>query len=112
MPLSAPGGANRTFLVECYAPGIDAQDVSAAAARARQAAGTLFETGIQLHYLGALFVAADEVVFHAFSATDRADVERASTTAGLQFERIVESVSVDVGALLPPPAEGRIDGLA
>lgn len=88
-------GRRRTFLVECYVPGIDEPAVAEAAARARQTAARLAQGGEALAYLGAVLVAADEVVFHAFSAHDPALVEQASREAGLRHERIVESVAVD-----------------
>lgn len=88
-------GHERTFLVECYAPGIDEPAVAAAAACAREVVARLVEDGERLAYLGAVLVAEDEVVFHAFGANDPALVEQASREAGLRHERIVESVAVD-----------------
>lgn len=87
----------RTFLVECYAPGISQDDVEAAAGRARAAAQAAGSGGGPLTYLGALLVADDEAVFHAFQADDVEAVETASRAAGLEFTRIVESVSVRGG---------------
>jgi hypothetical protein len=84
----------RTFLVECYLPGIDEAGVAEAATRARLAAGELHARGDAIAYLGATLVPADEVVFHAFTAPDAAIVEAASRAAGLSFERVVESTGV------------------
>ena len=98
-------GSMRTFLVECYLPGVDEAAVSAAAASARHAAETLTERGDPIAYLGATLVPADEVVFHAFTASDAATVEAASLVAGLAFERVVESTGVPgvpaAGSTLP-----------
>lgn len=84
----------RTFLVECYLPGIDEQAVADAAARAHRATNELNSPRDPIAYLGATLVLADEVVFHAFNALDAAIVEAASRTAGLAFERVVESTRV------------------
>jgi len=86
--------AFRTYLVECYAPGIDQATVEADAARARDAAMNLRAGGGSIEYLGAWLVAADEVVFHSFRADGPDLVRDASTSAALAFERIVESVGI------------------
>lgn len=88
----------RTWLVECYSPGIDRAAVASAGARARAAAAALGADDARVEYLGALLVARDEVVFHAFAAPDPGLVHEASERAGIRFERIVESVSVGDGA--------------
>jgi len=84
-----------TWLVECFAPGIDDAAVAAAADRVRAVLGASPKPG--LAYLGALLMADDEVVFHAFSALDVGDVRLVSQAAELQFERIVESIGVVPG---------------
>jgi len=101
--VSAPPVPTRTYLVECYAPGIVQADVARAADRARQAALAAAEEGAPLAYLGALFVAEDDVVFHAFQADALEVVEAASQRAQLSFERIVESVSINARSAAEPP---------
>ena len=88
------GHASRTFLVECYLPGVDPETVAEAGRRSEAAAGALRADGVDIAYLGATLVAADEVVFHAFTAPDVSQVEAASRAAGLAFERIVESIEI------------------
>ena len=92
----------RTFLVECYLPGIDERGVEDAAARALRETGELNSRGDEIAYLGATLVPADEVVFHAFNAPDAAIVEAASRSAGLAFERVVESTRVPAGPEASP----------
>ena len=87
--------SGRTFLVECYMPGIAERDVAAASERARRVAEELRADGRDVAYLGALFVAADEAVFHQFHASDASVVVDASRRAGLSFERVVESIGLD-----------------
>jgi hypothetical protein len=97
---------HRTYLVECYAPGIEQPAVEAAAGRARAAAAGLRASGGAIEYLGAWLVASDEVVFHSFRADDLEIVRAASTSAALAFERIVESVGIgpDGMPILQPSA--------
>jgi hypothetical protein len=47
-------------------------------------------------------MAEDEVVFHAFRAADAAVVRAVSAAAGLEFERVVESIGVLPGAAIGP----------
>jgi hypothetical protein len=93
--------ADRTFLVECYAPGIEHADVERAADRARTAASAAVAGGEAISYLGALLVSGDDAVFHAFTAAGEAPVEAVSRAAGLAFTRIVESISVPGAAAGP-----------
>lgn len=89
----------RTFLVECYAPGIERPEVEAAGQRATRAAAALRAEGRTIEYLRALYVPGDEAVFHVFAADDADTVREASARAALDFERVVESIAVT-----PPPA--------
>jgi hypothetical protein len=89
----------RTWLVECYGPAIDAASVAEASDRIRASIEVVRAGGVTIEYLGALFVAADEVVFHAFAAVDCGEVAEVSRRAGLAHERIVESVGVTAPSL-------------
>lgn len=102
----------RTFLAECFLPGVHASDVEAAAARARAVADDLRANGTPVEYLGALLVEQDEVVFHAFRARALGDALDASRRAGLPFERVIESVEVAaaVGAFWSPAASSAATG--
>ena len=103
--------ALRTFLVECYAPGIERSAAADAGRRARAAATLLRRPDQPIEYLGALLVAGDEVVFHAFRAADPKLVDHVSRQAGLRFERIVESVAID-GAEIAEGLSGLLAELA
>ena len=87
--------SSRMFLVECYMPGVAERDVAAASERAQRVAEEFRADGRDVAYLGALFVAADEAVYHQFHASDASVVVDASRRAGLSFERVVESIGVD-----------------
>ena len=86
--------ARRTFVVECFLPGVDdaavrqAADEIAAAIRRRDPGSG------DLEYLGALLMAVDEVVLHSFRASGLEAVRQVSVAAGLPFARILESVEV------------------
>ena len=84
----------RTWLVECYGPGIGAASVAAASDRARAAVEVERAGGVDIEYLGALVMPTDEAVFHAFAADEPDRVASSSLRAGLRYERIVESVAV------------------
>ena len=94
--MESPG--RRTFLVECYAPGLERAAVESAARRAEEAAAALRREGGEVEYEHALLVTGDEVVFHVFAAEDQESVRLVSERAALAFERIVESVAVRAGS--------------
>lgn len=93
---------DHTWLVECFAPGIDDAAVAAAADRVRAVLARDDGERAAVEYLGALYMAEDEVVFHAFRAADVEAVRAVSTAAGLAFERVVESIGVLPGAAIGP----------
>jgi hypothetical protein len=92
--MSAAASPNRTYLVECYEPGIASAQVESASDRALAASAELRDEGRKVEYVGAILVPADEVVFHVFAAECAATVCAASTRASVAYERIVESVTV------------------
>ena len=83
----------RTFLVECYAPGIGQADVEAVGERAARAAA-LRDEGRAIDYQRALFVPGDEAVLHIFTAADADTVREAGRRAAISFDRVVESVAI------------------
>jgi hypothetical protein len=92
----------RTYVVECYSPAIDRRAVEASGRRATAAAAELRSEGRGIDYVGALLVPGDEVVFHLFAATSGQAVREASLRAGVEFERVVESIPVGIDALAGP----------
>jgi hypothetical protein len=87
----------RSFLVECYSPGVRQRDVEAAANRAAEAVHELRAEGTAVAYSGAIFVPGDEVVLHLFTSDSEYAVRQASERAALPFERILETVAFDGG---------------
>lgn len=87
---------SRTYLVECFWPGVTVDEAVATARRARAAASSLSRDGHELQLLCSILVPGDETVFHLFDG-EEADVRAASEQAGMPFERVLESVCIDGG---------------
>lgn len=101
-------GERQVVLVECYVATPGESDLHATAERAIAACVEMARAGTTVEYIGALFVAADEVAFHLFAAPDIDAVMAASQRAGLRVERVVEAVSVSgelEGAISHPPCQ-------
>ena len=92
----------QTWAVECYSPGIDRGKVERAGGRAAAEADQLSTSVESVQYVGALLVPGDEVVFHLFSAGSADPVREASTRAGIEFERVLESVPFGIDGLQIP----------
>src|SRR5437588_3570501 len=92
--MTASETVSRTYLVECYAPGIERAEVESAGDRARTASAELREEGRKVEYVGAILVPGDEVVFHVFASECAAAVREASVRASFECERVVESIAV------------------
>jgi hypothetical protein len=84
----------RSYLVECYWPGVSEDALVAAVQRTRSATSALRQRGRDVAFLGSILVPADETVFAFFQGCE-ADVRAASTSAGLPFERVLDSLHVD-----------------
>jgi hypothetical protein len=93
-----PAGT-RTYVVECYSPAIDLRAVERSGHRATAAAAELRRKGRPVDYVGALLVPGDEVVFHLFAAKSVRTVREASLRAGVEFERVLESIPVGIDAV-------------
>lgn len=90
----------KTFLVECFWPGVTEPAHAEAAVRAEAAARELRSGGHGVRFLGSTLVPHDEVAFYRFAADSSGDVERASTLAELPFDRVLEYVEA------PEPDDG------
>jgi hypothetical protein len=84
---------SRSYLVECYWPGVSAEKLAAAAERAQKAAAHLRSRGRELHFRGSILVPVDETVFYLFDG-DEADVRAVSEYSGVPFERILKSLPI------------------
>jgi hypothetical protein len=88
------GRRHRSYLVECYWPGVDEEKIDATLARARSAAAELRGQGRDPQLVGSILVPAEETVFWLFDG-EEADVRAAATEAVVSFERVLESIRID-----------------
>jgi len=87
-------GEAKSYLVECYWPGVSEEKLALASQRARRAAYGLRRHGRELRFRGSILVPADETVFCLFDGVE-ADVRAVSEEAGMPFERVLESLRID-----------------
>lgn len=86
----------RSYLVECYWPGVTAETLGIATERAQHAVATMRRRGRELRFFGAILVPADETVFCLFNGTE-ADVRAVTDEAGVPYERVLESLPIAYG---------------
>jgi hypothetical protein len=84
----------RSFLVECYWPGVTEQQLGRSVSQARTAAERLRQHGRDVRLVSSILIPADETVFWLFDG-DEADVRAATEQAGFGVERILPSVRFD-----------------
>lgn len=84
----------RSYLVECFWPGVSGEKFATTTKRASAAAATLRRQGANVVFRGSILVPADETVFCLFDGHE-ADVREVTVRAGVPFERILESVRID-----------------
>ncbi len=92
----------RTYLVECFVPGIEESSLEAVGRAAEAAASAMTAAGHAIAFGGVTFVPEDEVVFLHFSAATADDVRVATTGLPIAAARIVESIAVTPD--VEPPA--------
>ena len=84
----------RSYLVECYWPGVDEDKLAAVVRRALAAASDLRNSGRRVYFVGSILVPADETVFCLFAGTEE-DVRAVSEQAEVPFERVLASLRID-----------------
>jgi hypothetical protein len=85
----------RTFMVERYVPGVNADTFAEAVHRAASAAAMLTEHGVPVRYLGSVYVPKEECSFCCFEARDAEAVREANRRAGVPFWRVVRAVFIE-----------------
>jgi hypothetical protein len=85
---------SRSYLVECYWPGVSEAKLAVVTERAREVARQLRRQGRVLRFRGSLLIPEDETVFCFFDG-EEADVRTASEQAGMPFERVLVSLRID-----------------
>lgn len=85
----------RTYLVECFAPAMNAADVRRAGRRGAEAAARITTSGRQATYVGTHLIPRDEIMIHVVRCRDEGTVEELGRAAGWPIERVVETVFID-----------------
>jgi hypothetical protein len=84
------------YVVETYVPSGDATRLSSDVEGIRQATErTAAPEGGRVHHLRSYLVPTDEMGFHIVDAERREDVERLMAEAGIDIERVVESIGIE-----------------
>jgi hypothetical protein len=83
-----------TYLVERYLPGVSADEVLAAAGRAKETTALMAEEGDTVRYLRSTFLPTEESCFCLFEGPSEDLVRTANERAQIPFDRIVEAVHV------------------
>jgi hypothetical protein len=81
-------GDSSEFVVECFWPGVEEEDLSGLDDRAARSAAAVAAAGGTVHYLGSLLFPEDEVVLCMYAGQVRA-VREAAEAASISYERIV-----------------------
>ena len=89
--------AEVTYLVECFWPGVTRAAHEAADRRVRHASEQLEPDLGPLLYLGSLLVPEDEVLFLQFDAADAEVCRTVAMRAGIEAERVVQTVGLGGG---------------
>jgi hypothetical protein len=84
----------KSYLVECYWPGVSVEKLVDALRRVHDAQSQLRGLGADVEFLGSILVPVDETVFCLFDGSE-ADVRAVSARAGVLFERVLESLRFD-----------------
>jgi hypothetical protein len=85
----------RSYVLECYWPGVTEQAFVETTDRARNVVAELRRGGRDVSMREAILVRSDEIVFCLFEGLEE-DVRTAGELAGISFERILEAVSVSL----------------
>jgi len=84
----------KSYLVECYWPGVSVEKLVDAVRRVHDAQSQLRGLGADVEFVGSILVPVDETVFCLFDGRE-ADVRAVSERAGVLFERVLESLRFD-----------------
>jgi len=76
-----------SFILETYTPRLSSSDLDELAGRAKQAAA-----GTPVNHVRTYLVPEDEMCMHVFEAPSSAAIRDVATRAGLEIERIIQTV--------------------
>lgn len=84
----------KTFMAECFWPGVTTQKVADAGERIRQAARAISPQGRPGRYIGSILVPADEIALCLFEALSEAAASEINRQAAIPSERILQIVQL------------------
>lgn len=82
------------YLVERYLPGIQPEQLAAAAGSAKSTTATMTQEGTPVHYLRSTFIPGEEKCYCLFEGPSADLVKMANDRAQLPYERIVEAMHI------------------
>jgi hypothetical protein len=97
--MESQGLRGKTFMAECFWPGVTAQKVADAGDRVTQATHAISRDESYARYLGSILVPTDEIALVLLEAASLAAATELAQKAAIPSERILEIVRL--GALLP-----------
>lgn len=86
-----------SFVVETYVPSGDRERFAVDVDGIRIAAEAIVVVDGRVHHVRSYLVPSDEMGFHVVEAESAEDVRRVTQLAGIEVERIVETVGVGPG---------------
>ncbi len=86
-----------SFLVESYAPRLDAEGLELIVGRAQAAAESLDGPSGRVRHVRSYVVPGDEMCFHVFEAASVEEVVRVCELAGIEVERVVDAIGAGSG---------------
>ena len=97
-----------SYLVERYLPGLSEAEVRAGLARAQSACADLRTAGIEVRYLGSIFLPLEEACFCRFDGDRQEAVAAVNERAGLPFARITAGVAIAPDAPVAIQPQGAV----
>ena len=89
-----PGADMRTFLVECYWPGIES-DSGMSTERVSRVTAAWEGSQRSVKWLGCILLPSDGLALFLFQAMNELDVKAFGRRAEMPFDRVVEAIRVD-----------------
>ncbi len=82
------------YMVERHLPGISAEELAAAAARAKETTARMREEGTPVRYLRSTFVPGEDKCYCLFEGDTPEAVERANERAEIPYQRVTEAIHI------------------
>jgi hypothetical protein len=87
------------YIVERALPGFTAEQLGAAAARAKAAANEMSRQGVPVRYRRSIYLPSEEKCYCLFEGESADAIREVNERAGLPVNRITEAIHIDSEAL-------------